>query len=81
MTAEEAVAEGFAEATEKAEKEAQVFGLERFRRVPERLAAAAGDAAPLALPANRAGPRPRRLTEPPRASTFGSVDPEPEATR
>ena len=50
MTAPEAVAEGFAEATEKAEKEAQVFGLERFQRVPERLAAAAKEAGVLPLP-------------------------------
>jgi ATP-dependent protease ClpP protease subunit len=50
MTAEEAVAEGFADATEKAEKETAVFGLERFRKVPARLAAQAKDAGSLVLP-------------------------------
>ncbi len=50
LTAEEAVAEGFADATEKAEKETAVFGLERFRKVPARLAAQEKDARPLVLP-------------------------------
>ena len=45
LTADEAVAEGFADAVVKPEKQAQVFGLGRFHRVPERLAArATGDA-------------------------------------
>lgn len=51
MTAEEAVAEGFADATEKPERAAAVFGLDRFKRVPAQVAAVARDAAPLALPA------------------------------
>ncbi len=51
MTAEEAVAEGFADGTEKAEKQAAVFGLERFRKVPARLAAEAEDAARVVVPA------------------------------
>jgi ATP-dependent protease ClpP protease subunit len=46
MTAAEAVAEGFADAVAKPEKEAQVFGLHRFRQVPARLAASAEPAAP-----------------------------------
>lgn len=50
MTAEEAVAEGFADATEKPEKAAAVFGLERFKRVPERLAARAGGVAKEEVP-------------------------------
>ncbi|MCG3133813.1 MAG: ATP-dependent Clp protease proteolytic subunit [Planctomycetes bacterium] len=53
MTAEEAVSEGFADAVTKPEKEAQVFGLHRFRKVPAQLAASAADAAtpvPLAAP-------------------------------
>ena len=41
MTAEEAVSEGFADAVTKPEKEAQVFGLHRFRHVPAQLAASA----------------------------------------
>ena len=41
MTAEEAVKEGFSDAVEQPSKEAQVFGLSRFRNVPERLAASA----------------------------------------
>ncbi len=43
MTAEEAVAAGFADAVEKTAKKAQAFGLSRFRRVPERLAASSDD--------------------------------------
>ena len=50
LTAEEAVAEGFADATEKAEKETAVFGLERFRKVPACFAAQAKEAASVALP-------------------------------
>jgi ATP-dependent protease ClpP protease subunit len=50
MTAEEAVAEGFADATEKAEKETAVFGLERFRKVPARFAAQVKDATSTTLP-------------------------------
>ena len=50
MTADEAVAAGFADKTEKAEKAPAVFGLSRFTKVPERLAASAKDAAPLPLP-------------------------------
>lgn len=46
MTAEEAAAEGFADAVEKPEKQAQVFGLHRFKRVPARLAASAATDAP-----------------------------------
>ncbi len=46
MTAEEAVSERFADAVQKPEKEAQVFGLHRFKRVPAKLAAAAADADP-----------------------------------
>jgi ATP-dependent protease ClpP protease subunit len=46
LTAEEAVAEGFADGVEKTGKQAQVFGLSRFHRVPERLAARATDSAP-----------------------------------
>lgn len=65
LNAEDAVAAGFADATEKSEKAAAVFGLERFKRVPERLAAAAREAAPLAVPvlpraAEIAPPRVRR---------------------
>lgn len=44
MTAEEAVAEGFADAVVKPEKQAQVFGLHRFRQVPAQLAASGVDA-------------------------------------
>ena len=46
LTAEEAVAEGFADSVTKPEKQAQVFGLHRFRKVPPQLAAASKDAAP-----------------------------------
>jgi ATP-dependent protease ClpP protease subunit len=45
MTAEEAIAAGFADAVEKPTKAAAVFGLARFRHVPERLAASAAEAA------------------------------------
>ena len=44
MTAAEAVAEGFADEVVKAEKQAQVFGLHRFRKVPAQLAASGADA-------------------------------------
>jgi ATP-dependent protease ClpP protease subunit len=53
MTAEEATSEGFADAVEKPEKAAQVFGLHRFKKVPPRLAASAAEQAPspsLAVP-------------------------------
>jgi len=50
MTAEEAVAEGFADATEKPEKAAAVFGLERFKRVPARLAAEVKEEASIVVP-------------------------------
>ncbi|MCE9635599.1 MAG: ATP-dependent Clp protease proteolytic subunit [Planctomycetes bacterium] len=50
MTADEAVAEGFADAVTKPEKQAQVFGLHRFKQVPAQLAASAGDAPPAACP-------------------------------
>lgn len=46
MTAAEAVAEGFADAVEKPEKQALVFGLARYRKVPAQLAAASQDAVP-----------------------------------
>jgi ATP-dependent protease ClpP protease subunit len=46
MTAAEAVAEGFADAVEKPAKDAQVFGLARYRKVPAQLAAASQDAVP-----------------------------------
>jgi ATP-dependent protease ClpP protease subunit len=74
MTAEEAVADGFADATEKAEKEAQVFGLERFRKVPERLAAAARDAIPTASCVH---PRVTEI-EPPRVAA--ALRPEPRGS-
>lgn len=50
LTAAEAVSEGFADAVEKAEKQAQVFGLSRYRRVPAHLAAASADAGSPPLP-------------------------------
>lgn len=40
MTADEAVSAGFADATEKTSAKAAVYGLQNFKRVPERLAAA-----------------------------------------
>ena len=43
MTAGEAVSERFADEVEKGAKKAQVFGLSRFNRVPERLAASSED--------------------------------------
>lgn len=46
MTASEAVSEGFADAVEKPQKDAQVFGLSRYRKVPAQLAAASQDAVP-----------------------------------
>lgn len=46
LTAEETVAEGLADAVEKPTKDAQVFGLSRYRKVPARFAAAARDAVP-----------------------------------
>ncbi len=45
MTAEEAVAEGFADVVAKPEKDAQVFGLHRFKHVPAHLAASGADPA------------------------------------
>ena len=50
MTADEAVSAGFADATEKAPAKAAVYGLQNFKRVPERLAASAEKGAPLANP-------------------------------
>lgn len=41
MTAEEAVTEGFGDVVAEPEKDVQAFGLERYSRVPERLAASA----------------------------------------
>jgi ATP-dependent protease ClpP protease subunit len=43
LTAAEAVSEGFADAISRPEKQAQVFGLSRFQKVPPQLAAAAKD--------------------------------------
>ena len=51
MTAAEAVAEGFADVVTKPEKEAQVFGLHRFRHVPAQLAASAAGASAAESPA------------------------------
>jgi hypothetical protein len=67
MTAAEAVSEGFADAVEVPEKEAQVFGLARYRKVPARLAAASKDAAEIELPAapHVAEIAPPRVTRPP----------------
>ena len=56
LTAEEAVAAGFADAVEKTAKKAQAFGLARFRRVPERLAASSDEGG---VPA----PEPPRVVE------------------
>ena len=54
MTADEAVAEGFADAVAKPEKQAQVFGLHRFKQVPAGLAASADGTAPeTVMPAPR----------------------------
>jgi ATP-dependent protease ClpP protease subunit len=50
LSAGDAVAEGMADAVEKPTKEAQVFGLARFQRVPARLAALCKDAAAPAAP-------------------------------
>jgi ATP-dependent protease ClpP protease subunit len=47
MTAEEAAAEGFADSVEKPEKQAQVFGLHRFKKVPAKFAASAAKDEPL----------------------------------
>ena len=43
MTAEEAVKQGFADLVEKPSKQAAVYGLRHFRKVPEKLAARAVD--------------------------------------
>jgi ATP-dependent protease ClpP protease subunit len=51
MTAAEAVAEGFADAVEKPQKDTQVFGLARYRKVPAQLAAASQDTLPPQSPA------------------------------
>lgn len=51
MTADEAVAAGLADKTEKSAGKAAVYGLGRFQRVPERLAASAEKDAPPASPA------------------------------
>jgi ATP-dependent protease ClpP protease subunit len=51
MTAADAVSEGFADAVEKPQKDAQVFGLARYRKVPAQLAAASQDAVPPQSPA------------------------------
>jgi len=50
MTAEEAVKHGFADLVEKPSKQAAVYGLRHFRKVPERLAARAIDDDAVALP-------------------------------
>ena len=71
LTAEEAVGERFADEVEEGARKAQVFGLSRFRRVPERLAAAA--AADLA-----ARPEPPRVAE--IAAPRVCVDPPPCGT-
>jgi ATP-dependent protease ClpP protease subunit len=61
MTAAEAVAEGFADVVTKPEKEAQVFGLHRFRQVPAQLAASAASAEPSE---SRAAPRLAEIAPP-----------------
>ena len=68
LTAEETVAEGFADAVVKPEKQAQVFGLSRFRKVPPQLAAATKDGAPhLSVAAPRVAEIPSpRVTKPSR---------------
>ncbi len=71
MSAKEAVAEGFADKVEKPAKAAAVFGLHRFRSVPERLAARAVDGdARVSLPTH---PRVAEI-EPPRVEAQ-QVDP------
>jgi len=62
LTAEETVGEGLADAVEKPEKQAQVFGLSHFKKVPERLAASANAVALATAPAH---PRVAEI-EPPR---------------
>jgi len=73
LTAEEAVAEGLADSVEKPTKQAQVFGLSRFKKVPARLAATAQDAAPVLAPA---APHVDEIA-PPRV--VATPDPEPSA--
>lgn len=70
MTAEEAVAEGFSDDV-TAPSDAQAFGLARFRRVPERLAAAAG---PSPEPPPRAAPELLEVAAP-RVSRAARGDP------
>lgn len=73
LTAAEAVAEGLADSVEKPAKQAQVFGLARFKQVPARLAAAAQDAASALAPA---APHIAEIA-PPRV--VATPDPEAEA--
>ncbi|MCE9635068.1 MAG: Clp protease ClpP [Planctomycetes bacterium] len=75
LTAEEAVAEGFADAVVRPEKQAQVFGLSRFHRVPERLAARATDNAvpPAAHPAVLEIAAPRVVRDAPSGSAAAAA--------
>jgi ATP-dependent Clp protease protease subunit len=75
LTAEEAVAAGFADEVVKAEKQAQVFGLHRFRKVPAQLAASGADAAGAHVPVapRVASIEAPRVEVPPRESTPRSV--------
>ncbi len=75
MTADEAVSARFADEVEKGAKKAQVFGLSRFRRVPERLAAsAAEDDVVLPDPPRVAEiAEPRVTHDPPRRGTSRAV--------
>lgn len=81
MSAEDAVAEGFADEVAQPTKQAAVFGLGRFQKVPARLAARAtdDDAGPLVLPTLPcvAEIEPPRIERP---ALDGEIEPQPDAT-
>jgi ATP-dependent protease ClpP protease subunit len=72
LSAEDAVAEGLADAVETPTKQAQVFGLSHYRKVPAHFAAAMQDAVPapqIAIPRVAEIPEPRVVATPRAAGT------------
>lgn len=82
MSAEEAVAEGFADRVTKAEKNPQALNLASFPRVPERFAAAASATPDATRPtAPRAAPALVELAEPRHTAAIAEPDEDAEQLR
>ena len=81
LSAKDAVTEGFADTVEKPAKEAAVYGLRRFHRVPEPLAARAIDdemPAALSSPPHVADIAPPRVVAPPLDAPEDESDADPD---